>query len=114
MKFPTVLALVGTLGLGVTLLFGQTMGSRSDAEAQETYFASGQIESRVEYADGRREGSAQRFFANGSKQSEGRYVDGRMEGDWQFWNADGSIDAERTGSYRAGERIATDASGAGN
>jgi hypothetical protein len=31
-----------------------------------------------------------------------------MVGEWSFWNADGSLDAQRTGSYRDGERLDQD------
>jgi antitoxin component YwqK of YwqJK toxin-antitoxin module len=113
MKLPTLLVLVGSLGLGATLLFGQGREATTATKAQETYFASGQLESRVEYDNGRREGLAQRFFGNGSKQSEGRYAEGRMEGAWRFWNADGSTDTERTGTYHAGDRISPEV-GAGS
>ncbi|MDZ4771534.1 MAG: hypothetical protein SGI72_00215 [Planctomycetota bacterium] len=114
MKLPAVLAVIGTLGLGATLLLAQTRTDARDTAAQETYFASGQLESRVEYAEGRRDGAAQRYFANGTKEAEGRYDDGRMEGEWKFWNADGSVDAERTGSYLGGDRIADGSLGAGS
>ena len=114
MKITSLLLLVGALGLGATILFGQVRGSGNDTRAQTTYYASGQLESSIGYEDGRRSGPAQRFFANGAKQSEGIYAAGLMEGAWQFWNADGSIDAERTGTYHAGLRIASEASGVGN
>lgn len=114
MKLPTLLAVVGALGLGATLLFGQGRTNARETDAQTTYFASGQLESRVEYAEGRRAGLAQRWFADGSKQSEGRYAAGLMEGEWAFWNTDGSIDAERTGTYQAGDKIASEADGVGN
>jgi antitoxin component YwqK of YwqJK toxin-antitoxin module len=114
MKITSLLLFVGALGLGATLLFGQGRESGADANAQTTYFASGQLESRVEYADGRRSGLASRYFANGTKQSEGRFSAGLMEGEWKFWNADGSLDAERTGTYHAGDKIASGSNGVGN
>lgn len=103
MRLPFLLSGLGILGLSATLLFGQ--GGADSDPAQTTYFASGQIETRIEYQDGRREGLAQRWYADGSKLSEGRYVAGRMEGEWQFWNADGSIDRARSGTYQAGARV---------
>lgn len=114
MKLTSILVLVGALGLGATILLGQGRDGGSDENAQTTYFASGQLESRVEYVEGRREGLAQRYFANGTKQSEGHFAAGLMEGDWSFWNADGSLDADRTGTYKAGERIANAAVAGGN
>lgn len=105
MKLPSLLAIAGVLGLGTTLLFGANLRSSGSDRSQTTYYASGQLESRVEYQDGRRAGLAERWYADGARQSAGRYVDGRMEGDWQFWNPDGSVDPQRTGSYRAGDRV---------
>lgn len=106
MKLPTLLVIVGVLGLGTTLLFGANVRGADADLAQTTYFASGQLESRVEYQDGRREGAAERWYADGTLQSQGRYEAGRMAGEWRFWNADGSLDAERSGTYQGGARIA--------
>lgn len=113
MKLPALLVIAGVLGLGTTILFGANARGAGADDAQTTYFASGQIETRVEYQDGRREGAAERWYADGTLQSQGRYEAGRMEGEWRFWNADGSLDAERSGTYRAGVRT-TDASERGS
>ncbi|MBL8857230.1 MAG: hypothetical protein JNL28_01820 [Planctomycetes bacterium] len=111
MKTPTLLALIGVLGLGATILFGQGTDSEREARAQTTYFASGKIESRIEYDAGRRDGLGERWYSNGTKQSEGRYEAGRMEGEWRFWNADGTVDAERSGNYRAGDKVSSEVGG---
>jgi antitoxin component YwqK of YwqJK toxin-antitoxin module len=103
MKFPILILVLGALGWVATLHFAE--GSAGAAErAQTTYFASGQIESKIEYEDGRREGLAERWYSDGKKAAEGRYASGRMVGPWQFWNSDGSLDEQRSGNYRDGER----------
>jgi hypothetical protein len=114
MRLTSLLVLVCALGLGATILLGQIGSCSAIDKAQTTYFASGQLESRVEYVDGRRAGLAQRYYANGAKQSEGRYAAGVMEGEWQFWNADGSIDVQRSGIYQAGALVTTETVAGGN
>jgi len=103
MKLNKLLLLVGLAGLGVV---GATQTARTvNPEAATTYWANGQMQSRMEQRDGVPDGKAERWHANGSKQAEGDLSDGRMEGAWQFWSADGTPDPERTGTYRDGQRI---------
>jgi hypothetical protein len=103
MKFAILLFVLGALGWGATRVIGRSeVGSD---KAQTTYYASGQMEARFEYADGRRQGPAERWHPNGTRMAEGRYEDGHMEGAWRFWNADGTSDNARTGIYHGGERI---------
>jgi hypothetical protein len=105
MKFPLLILVLGAIGwMASHLIAGGP--PRAAERAQTTYFASGRIESKIEYEDGKRDGLAERWYADGTKAAEGRYEDGRMVGEWSFWNADGSLDAQRTGSYRDGERLA--------
>lgn len=107
MRITSVLAIAGVLGLGTSLYFAY--GRPADAErAQTTYFASGRIESKIEYEAGKRQGLAERWLPNGTKVSEGHYEDGRMEGAWQFWNTDGTLNEARSGQYRAGQKLAGD------
>lgn len=95
-----------------------------------TYHADGRLESEGYYRDGVREGYWVDYAENGTKQLAGTYVRGRAEGLWtawdenervraeaqcregkfdglcRFWLADGALDAERSGLYKNGERIA--------
>jgi antitoxin component YwqK of YwqJK toxin-antitoxin module len=103
MKWNTILLSAGLLGLGVV---GASQGLRTaEPEAHETYWANGQVQTRVELSDGVPEGRSTRWHPDGTKQAEGDFSDGRMEGRWEFWNADGTADESRTGTYRAGVRI---------
>lgn len=85
-----------------------------EVPAQTTYYANGQIRSRIEYRDGHRDGIGASWYASGAKQAEGAYSDGQMEGSWTFWLPDGTLDAERSGLYRQGLRLSasTDAQSA--
>ncbi len=105
MKFAILILILGAAGFGVTRLVGAGAAGAGSDDFQTTYYASGQIESKFEYENGKREGTAERWHANGKIMAEGRYQDGRMEGAWQFWNADGTSDKARTGTYKAGERV---------
>jgi antitoxin component YwqK of YwqJK toxin-antitoxin module len=110
MKLPILILVLGALGWCASLLFGQSANRASD-DAQTTYYASGQMESKTAYVDGKRQGTAERWYTNGTKMSEGRYEDNRMVGEWRFWNADGSEDTQRSGNYENGEKVATAAAG---
>lgn len=106
MKLPILILVLGAVGWTATRLFAETHAGTDADHAQTTYYASGKMEARYECHGGKRDGTAERWYPNGTKQAEGLYEDGSMAGTWQFWNADGSVDAERTGVYRAGEKIA--------
>jgi antitoxin component YwqK of YwqJK toxin-antitoxin module len=105
MKLPYVLAVLGVSGLLISFLAFR--GGRADAAAgdvQTTFYANGQVQSQTAFVDGKREGTSTRFYADGKKMAEGSYSAGKMEGDWIFWRPDGARDAERSGTYRAGEK----------
>lgn len=108
MRLQTILATLGVLGLCTSLFLGYGRSTDPADRAQTTYFASGRVESRIEYSEGKRQGLAERWHASGTKLAEGRYEGGRMEGEWQFWNTDGTLDASRSGCYRAGEKVVDD------
>ena len=55
----------------------------------ETWYPNGQIKSRIEYANGRREGSFAAWFENGQKMAEGAYRDNRPDGRWSYNNERG-------------------------
>lgn len=98
------------LALGVIGIAGWAYDMHASAAAREvpaqtTYYANGQMRSRIEYQDGHRQGLGTAWYASGAKQAEGTYTDGRMEGSWTFWLPDGSLDAERSGIYRDGLRL---------
>lgn len=102
MKWNTVLLLTGLLGLGVV---GATQGLAPRAPAERTtYWANGQLQSRVETVDGLPSGRSERWHADGTRHALGTLRDGRMEGPWEFWLPDGTPDVERSGTYRAGVR----------
>jgi MORN repeat protein len=108
MKLPVLILVLGALGWSATLLFGESRSHAAADRAQTTYYASGQIESKIEFEDGKRQGAAERWHTNGTKMAEGRYEDGLMVGEWKFWNADGTADTQRTGLYRLGEKVAAE------
>ncbi len=56
----------------------------------ETRYRAGQIKSRIDYSDGRREGSFEAWFDNGQKMAEGSYRGDRPDGRWIFWDAEGN------------------------
>ncbi len=105
MKLPFLIALACAAGLTVSVRVIQSAHASTASQAQQTYYANGQIEMECETREGKREGACRRYYANGAKQAEGRYVDGKMEGPWTFWLEDGSVDAARSGSYAAGGRV---------
>ncbi len=104
MKLPQVLLVLGAAGLLVSFFAFQSRRSEASGNVQTTYYTNGQVQSQTSVVGGRREGSSTRFYADGKKLAEGAYSDGKMEGDWTFWLPSGAVDAERTGTYRAGER----------
>lgn len=107
MKWNTVLLGAGLVGVGVV---GASQGLRPDAPAEKTtYWANGKLQSRVETSDGIPNGRSVRWHPDGTKHAEGVLRDGRMEGAWEFWLPSGATDAERSGTYRDGVRIAEDA-----
>ena len=74
-------------------------------EPRITYYGDGQKKSATAYADGVRSGPSRQWHPDGRLEWEGRYEDGYREGEWSFWLEDGSVDAERTGTYRAGKKV---------
>lgn len=106
MKWNHVLLCAGLCGLGVV---GATQGLRAGAPAEQTtYWANGQLQSRAAVEDGVPSGLCERWHKDGTKHASGELRDGHMEGPWEFWLPDGSVDAERTGTYRAGVRVASE------
>jgi antitoxin component YwqK of YwqJK toxin-antitoxin module len=103
MKIAAILLVLGFAGLLANTLLGKT--AVTPETARTTYYANGNLESRAECIDGKREGTCERWHANGTKMAEGRYENGRMEGEWNFWNADGTPDVDRSGTYRLGEKV---------
>lgn len=101
MKLSIVLLVLGLSGLaaGATTFVRASIAPAENA--QETYYANGQVRSRNE-ARSNDETWVERWHANGTKQAEGVLVAGRMQGDWRFWSPDGTPDDERSGTFRAG------------
>jgi len=106
MKAPVVFVLAGLAGLTISVRALRGNGDAAESGVQTTYYANGQVDTECETREGRREGRCAHYASDGKKLSEGAYVAGRMEGTWTFWLEDGSVDAERSGNYTAGERVA--------
>jgi antitoxin component YwqK of YwqJK toxin-antitoxin module len=106
MKLPHVLLVLGAAGLLASFFAFRGGTTAASGDVQTTYYTNGQIQSQTAVVDGRREGASTRFYADGKKLAEGAYSDGKMEGAWTFWTPNGAVDAERTGTYRAGEKQA--------
>jgi hypothetical protein len=52
-----------------------------------------------------REGDWRFWYSNGLLRGVGRYQAGLPEGPWTWWNHAGVVDAKKSGTYRAGERV---------
>jgi len=66
----------------------------------------GQKSAEGVYKSGSAEGHWVGWYKNGQKRMDGGLKDGEEEGRWTFWNENGSVDTERSGIYKAGEKIA--------
>ncbi|HTF87002.1 MAG TPA: hypothetical protein VK843_01240 [Planctomycetota bacterium] len=103
------LVLIATALLGTILCFtGFTPFSWGTADAadhvQTLWYKSGQVQSRAAIEDGVREGLASEWYASGQERCSGEYRHGLREGAWVFYSEAGVLDAERSGTYSAGER----------
>lgn len=98
-----ILAAAGLIGLGLAVgiyFLVQNIQSSGREPVQvdlsrftgvhETWYSNGQIKSRIEYANGRREGSFSAWFENGQKMAEGSYRDNLPDGRWGYWNEKGN------------------------
>jgi len=63
------------------------------------------LEARGEYASDVLVGVWTYWHPNGAKRAQGAYADSKLAGEWRFWKPDGSADLERSGVYRAGDRV---------
>jgi antitoxin component YwqK of YwqJK toxin-antitoxin module len=52
----------------------------------ETWFEDGQLETRIEYARGRKHGLSEAYYANGQMKEKGTYAFGLRDGTWESWN----------------------------
>lgn len=104
MKLPALI-LVATAGTAASFGVFRSDGGTDPIRTQTTYFANGQVDTECALREGQRDGICRRFHPDGSKMSEGSYAAGKMEGEWTFWRRDGSLDAERSGTYAAGEKV---------
>jgi antitoxin component YwqK of YwqJK toxin-antitoxin module len=104
MRLHTIFLGAGLAGLGIV---GATHGAKGGAPAERTaYWASGDLRARTALEDGVEHGPAERWHRNGTIEGRGAYAHGRLHGAWRFWSADGVLDAERSGVYRDGQRVA--------
>jgi hypothetical protein len=65
----------------------------------------GHLAQRGTFTDGKRTGSWSFWYPHGKLRAQGSFVDGAMDGDWRVLTADGAVDAEHSGTYRAGARV---------
>ncbi len=106
MRTPALLLLAGLAALTVSVRAFSGGGDAPESRTQTTYYANGQVDTECETREGRREGRCTHYSPDGKKLSEGAFVGGRMQGSWTFWREDASVDAERSGTYVDGERVA--------
>ena len=79
----------------------------SDGPApQVSYWGDGRMKASTGYVDGVKQGASEQWYPSGQLECRGEYRDGLREGAWTFWREDGSVDAERSGEYREGKRLA--------
>ena len=102
----TALLLAGLIGSLLFAARGPLGLTSSRAEAPQTsYYGNGKLRSSICYEDGLRDGPAGEWYADGARASQGAYEAGLREGPWTFWEPDGRLDEQRSGLYRAGERV---------
>ncbi|HEX5052369.1 MAG TPA: hypothetical protein VFZ65_11385 [Planctomycetota bacterium] len=65
----------------------------------------GHLAQRGEFRDGKRVGEWEFWYPGGSRCAQGGFVDGAMDGPWQVWGTGGDLDAEHSGTYRAGSKV---------
>lgn len=94
-------ALLAALFLARNLLAGASDGPSPTL----TFHGDGSLKRSIVYVDGLPSGPAEEFYADGSPAWRGGYKDGEREGPWTFWNRSGEVDGERTGTYRAGQKL---------
>ena len=58
----------------------------------ENYFASGQLESLINFKNNQKHGEYVSFWENGEISSRGFFNDGKMDSLWNFWDRKGNIE----------------------
>jgi len=85
--------------IAIDLLNGKREGSVS-------YWSDGQLSSKGNYKNGKREGEWVECHENGQLSSKGNYKNCMKEGAWfQYFFDDGTVYKPLTGTYKNGEKI---------
>lgn len=66
----------------------------------------GRVFSETTYEHGLRHGRERRWYLDGSPRSAGEWKHGSRSGEWFYMRREGRLDAERTGVYENGHKIA--------
>jgi len=107
-KFVLFAATMSLLVLAIAILL---VFFQPDTQVVVTHYPNGYTETETHYvldAAGQpvEQGRHRRWHPNAKLAEEGRHERGERTGEWRFWNEAGELDLERSGVYRAGERIA--------
>lgn len=66
----------------------------------------GRLFTETHYENGRRHGRERRWYLDGKPRFHGEWRDGARTGEWIFMTREERVDAERTGVYEDGEKVA--------
>ena len=77
------------------LLFAILISFNSYGETKSYYYSNGQIESEINYKDGKEDGKTTYWDENGRKWKEGNYKDGKLDGKRTWWYENDQISDER-------------------
>lgn len=61
---------------------------------------------QTQYVEGLEQGERKEFYLSGQPFAAGVMKDGLREGPWRYWEEDGSLQANWSGIYRAGKKVA--------
>jgi antitoxin component YwqK of YwqJK toxin-antitoxin module len=103
MKTFLAFALLCGLALRLASSDGVDAGSGHVVTA---YYADGNAKTSTTYVEGKRHGPYREWYQDGSLEVEGSFDRGQREGDWRYYARDGRTDAERSGRFHEGLRVA--------
>ena len=69
----------------------------------ERYFETGQLEARVEYKEGLKDGVHETYYVNGRMEEKVTYENGKPNGIWELYNQNGKLIETRV--YEKGEEV---------
>ncbi len=102
------LIFVASLAFGAVAIAGgvQSYLHADAASAQVSFHADGTRRNSTEYVDGQKHGLSEQWYRGGAREWQGQYTRGLRTGEWRFWSEAGELDAERSGVYEDGQRVA--------